>query len=242
MKLKEYIDRFKKPGEREQSQLGWFFHFRRYLSFYLSIPFTWTNLSPNQITGISQITQLAGLLLIACLPELWPLLGLALFYLGDLLDYVDGNIARFRQQTSKIGVFYDQLGHVVIAPLFYFAICFNCFFYSGNSLYLYAGIIVLFFRLLASFQIVAIVQYVPQANSAKADQLDSLSNSGSTALKVGRWLIAGFLHYKSEILLVAIIFKCLPLLSLLATIYFPARFVIQLYLDRRLICQSEHQQ
>lgn len=94
-----------------------------------------TPITPNQLTLISTLFGIAGGLLLAqFLPLGEPsLLWSALcFYLKDIFDSADGQLARAKQQFSRRGRFYDSLGDF-IANLFLSGGITFFLLHSGNS-------------------------------------------------------------------------------------------------------------
>lgn len=231
MDVHTLFERFKKPGERNEKHLGYLFHFKRYLSFYCSIPFVYLPLSPNQITALANFVQLLGIVCIASLSDYHRLLGLCLYYLGDLLDFVDGNIARYQNECSVTGVFLDQLGHVLIAPLFFSAIGIAAYTDSNNIIFLYLAILLAMGPLVVSFQLVAIQQFIPQKKHEQ--QRKSEKNNASLIQKFIRKSVSSPYYFKAELLLLAVLYNCVPALALLFAIYFPYRIFLQFIIDCR---------
>jgi phosphatidylglycerophosphate synthase len=70
-----------------------------------------TRVSPNQLTCLMVVVGvLGGAVLLV--PGVWgAVLGVVMVQLYLLLDCVDGEIARWRKQTSVAGVYLDRIGH-----------------------------------------------------------------------------------------------------------------------------------
>ena len=87
------------------------FYIGRPLTYVLTVPFLYTKISPNVITFISIMFSLAGFIM-CCIANTCVLLTVAwaLFFMWSMLDGVDGNIARYRKQFSKLGTVYDTMG------------------------------------------------------------------------------------------------------------------------------------
>ena len=117
-KISKYILIFEKKGEASDKKYNQYFHFQRYISYWLSIPIYHSSLKPNQITFFSNFLQLLGVILIAFLPGYERIYGVLFYFLGGIFDFIDGNIARAKNLTSKKGIYFDQVGHVFLAPLF----------------------------------------------------------------------------------------------------------------------------
>jgi len=235
MTRKEMFDRFKKPGEKENKNYGYVFHALRYLSYWMSIPFVYLPFSPNQITLIANIFQSISIFFIIYLDGYMKLIGVLLYFVGDILDFVDGNIARYRKQTSKKGVFYDQIGHVILGPLFFLAITLSAYNNTNEIIYMYMSIIVAMFVPLMSYQIsVSPTYFNIDSIKSSADTLIE-SSQNRNLMYFAKKSLSYFYHFKMEILILAILFNQLELLAYISTIYFVVRFFIQLYLDQRLI-------
>ncbi len=103
--VKKYFNSEKQKRDRQFS----FFHRKiiRPLSFYLAVPFIYLNFSANQVTILGLIFGLAGDLLLTTGQHLTMSIGVAFIYLAILLDFVDGNIARYRNSSTYFGKFID---------------------------------------------------------------------------------------------------------------------------------------
>ena len=81
----------------------------RFVSFWLTLPFVRLGFSANQVTLTRMLTTLIAT---GCLAtgNTWAVRGASLLVpLQWLLDSVDGNVARLRQQSSRQGYFLDVL-------------------------------------------------------------------------------------------------------------------------------------
>ena len=93
---KEIEQKTMSPEKRKSAKNDYFaFYIGRPLSYVLTIPFLYTNISPNAVSLISIIPLVIGFLLM-CFGTGKEILvvGWLLFFLWNLLDGVDGNIAR----------------------------------------------------------------------------------------------------------------------------------------------------
>lgn len=74
-----------------------------------------TAISPNTLTGWMIVVGLAAALILVVLPgvagALAAVLGIQLYL---LLDCVDGEVARWRSQTSVTGAYLDRIGHYLV--------------------------------------------------------------------------------------------------------------------------------
>lgn len=228
MKFKGMFAKFEKPGEKNET--GSLFQFFRYLSFWAAIPFVYLPFSPNQITLIANITQIVSLISVIWFDGNQKLIGLFGYFVGGILDFVDGNIARYRNITSLKGVFYDQLGHVLVAPLFYLAITISAYLDTGNILFMVLSITVAWFVPLVSYQILAIDKYADKGTDADVSVNEFVNPTGLKFYL--RKAFGLFYHYKIEIFAVAILLDLVGLLAIISTLYFVMRFIVQLYVDQ----------
>lgn len=114
----------------------------------LAVYLTWIVLhfpiSANQVTFISIIAGIVGGILIASGGPVVFLMGVLLFHLWYLLDHVDGQVARFKNQASLSGVYFDYISHYIVHTAFFLGVGFQAFFSSQSFFYL-------FFALAAAF-------------------------------------------------------------------------------------------
>lgn len=111
------------PEKRKNAKNDYFaFYIGRPLSYVLTIPFLYTNISPNMVSLISIIPLIIGFFLM-CIGDTTSVLiaGWACFFLWNLLDGVDGNIARYKKQFSRMGSVYDAMSGYVAMVLSFFA-------------------------------------------------------------------------------------------------------------------------
>ena len=111
-------------------QKGWqeplHFQLQRKTSIYLTWLLLHTSVSANQVTVVGMSLGLIGAVFLAFNIPLLLLLGLVLLYLGFVLDFVDGEIARYRitvegKAKGSGGMYLDYLCHYLVPP-------FTCFF------------------------------------------------------------------------------------------------------------------
>ena len=98
------------------------FYVGRPLSYALTIPFLYTDMSPNTISMISIVPAVFGFLA-ACFAgsKAGMIASWLMFFLWNLLDGVDGNVARYKKQFSKMGSVYDAMAGYIASALMFFA-------------------------------------------------------------------------------------------------------------------------
>jgi phosphatidylglycerophosphate synthase len=115
-----------------------------------SIRLTWlllhTRLSANQVTVLGILTGLGGALLLAW-SDFWPLvIALVLMQLSFVLDYSDGEIARYRaleedRPTDAGGAYLDWIGHYYVPATAIAALAWGAFQENGEDWLLLAALV-----------------------------------------------------------------------------------------------------
>lgn len=96
--------------KREAKKDIFAFYVGRPLSYILTIPFLKTKMTPNQISILSIVPLIIGTALVTISSNQFvPLLSWFCFFLWNLLDGVDGNVARFKGITSPMGSVIDAM-------------------------------------------------------------------------------------------------------------------------------------
>ncbi|MDP3920175.1 MAG: CDP-alcohol phosphatidyltransferase family protein [Candidatus Omnitrophota bacterium] len=108
-----------------------------------ALPVTWlllhTSVTANQVTTVSLIVGLSGLMLFAKTSPALFFLGALLVQLWYFLDHVDGQIARYRKTASLTGRFFDFVTHHIIHGVLFFSLGYYCFKMTDNSFFLFWG-------------------------------------------------------------------------------------------------------
>jgi len=85
----------------------------RSISIYITKLFLYTPITPNQITLLGGVIYMGGAALFILGSPLMIIIGGLVVRFAILLDYVDGNVARYRGITSFGGAFLDKLSDCV---------------------------------------------------------------------------------------------------------------------------------
>tara|TARA_Y100000389_G_scaffold204753_1_gene259394 strand:+ start:7084 stop:7830 length:747 start_codon:yes stop_codon:yes gene_type:complete len=93
----------------------------RYLSFFLTPLFTIIGLSANQATYIRILVGICSIFLIFSGKII---LGIFFYFIGDIIDCVDGNIARVKNSATYYGKFLDGWVDIVIENLLIFSLAY----------------------------------------------------------------------------------------------------------------------
>lgn len=114
---KDIEEKTMSPAKRAMAHNDYFaFYIGRPISYLLTIPFLYTKITPNQVTMLSLIPLLIAFVMSyigsTTSTFLWAWF---FFFLWNLLDGVDGNMARYRKQFSRMGSVYDaMIGYVAM--------------------------------------------------------------------------------------------------------------------------------
>jgi phosphatidylglycerophosphate synthase len=116
----------------------------------ISIRLTWlllhTRLSANQVTVLGILIGLAGAMLLAW-SDFWPLVaGLALLQLSFVIDYSDGEVARYRaieqgRPTDAGGAYLDWIGHYYMPAAAIAALAWGSFQRNGEDWLMLAALV-----------------------------------------------------------------------------------------------------
>lgn len=111
------------PEKRKSAKNDYFaFYVGRPLSYILTIPLLYTNISPNTVSLISIIPIIIGFVMMSLAQtKTVMVIGWIFFFLWNLLDGVDGNIARYKRQYSPLGSVYDAMSGYIAMILSFFA-------------------------------------------------------------------------------------------------------------------------
>jgi len=120
-----------RKSEQDKNELVGYYIFRP-LSFYLTPVFMNRGITANQTTWISIVALLAGFILLAIGDYAATIVGAVLLNVWVILDFVDGNIARYEQLSSRYGELIDALG-AFLAHLVFFAAGVGFYFYRDGA-------------------------------------------------------------------------------------------------------------
>ena len=99
-------------AKRKEAKNSFFaFYIGRPISYALTVPLLYTNITPNMVTIISIVFAFAGFFLLSLGQTTgMRLLGLLCIFLWNMGDGIDGNIARYKNIKSANGDLLDTLG------------------------------------------------------------------------------------------------------------------------------------
>ena len=111
------------PEKEKEAKQDWFaYYVGRKITYLITIPLLNTNISPNSITWLSILALIAGFIA-SCFATSTKIILLTwvLYFMWNLLDGVDGNIARYKKQYSPIGDILDSMGGYLAISFMYFS-------------------------------------------------------------------------------------------------------------------------
>jgi len=149
------VDQVKRAAKREDFRAG---VQMRLLMPRLSVRLTrltlaYTRLTPNQITIVSLLFGVAAAAAFVAGNPLVVLAGLLAFHVHVLLDYVDGEVARCRGETSVRGAYFDLMTDRLTFPLLVFCAGVGVYRQVGDPMALIVGFVATFGLLLDKFAV-----------------------------------------------------------------------------------------
>lgn len=112
------------PEKRKAAKNDLFaFYIGRPISYVLTIPFLAVGMKPNTVSLLSFLPSILGFVLLGFGgTKLLRIVGAFFFILWNFMDGVDGNIARYTNQTSTLGTLWDAASGYFAMMLMYFAV------------------------------------------------------------------------------------------------------------------------
>lgn len=118
-KNKVTLDEFLEMIKTDEYENDWYSKIMTKLAVYCTYVLAKTSLSANMATFIMLLIGLASGVAF-CFNNM--LLGVILMQVWYLFDWIDGAIARVKNQCSKTGWYYDHLIHLINHPVFFVSI------------------------------------------------------------------------------------------------------------------------
>src|SRR3954449_12000060 len=157
----------------------------RRASPYLTRQLIRTRITPNAVTWLMILVGVLAAGLIA-IPGVWTALGaVLLIQLQILLDCSDGELARWRQKFSPVGIYLDRLGHYLTETLFPIARGIRC---DEVTLGLIAALLALAVRTESALVAVARLE----SGRTKAEDTPEVAAPGVSLLAVARRWVGFF--------------------------------------------------
>lgn len=205
------------------------FYVGRPLSYLLTIPFLKLNIRPNTVSIISVLEVILAAIVLSSSGTLkLAVLGWLLFFIWNLLDGVDGNIARLKKISTPMGSVFDAMSGYAAMFLFFFSAGIYAFNTSSGN-YAYVQIIIgsisgmseLFPRL---------VMHKAKSEVGDLSNIKSVSNKNEYGLLRKMALnITSISGMVQPLLLISIIFNCVSFFNLIYFIINVSVMVVSIY-------------
>jgi phosphatidylglycerophosphate synthase len=114
-------------------------HIARPISIYITRLFLLWNISANTVT---LLFTLIGIIAAVCFflgTNKFMIIGALLLQFWYILDHVDGEIARYKKETSLTGVYFDRISHYIVQPLIFFALGMGIYRNDNSLIYIMLG-------------------------------------------------------------------------------------------------------
>ena len=115
---------------------------------YLAHPFIklalYPKMSPNQVTLVSLLSTIVGVIFIASGQYIYYIIGSLFFILGYVADCSDGKVARIRNMRSKLGGWFDSMSDKAKEMLMLLGVVIGVYSVTNNPKVLLLGLVGLF--------------------------------------------------------------------------------------------------
>ena len=138
----------------------------------------WSILNPNRLTTLSFIAALFGAAFILPFSYQNFVTAAILIQLSHILDCMDGQMARYRGNSSLAGSFYDKIADFIKIFIYFAAVSFTVFEETNNIMVVYLGFTATFFFTLRSY-----IKYVSLSILAEKDS-EYFKNASNTKVEL----------------------------------------------------------
>lgn len=120
--IKQVEEKTMTPEKKKAAKQDYFaFYVGRPLSYLFTIPFVHSKITPNTFSILSIFPSIIGFALFCFAKNVkMAIFAWLLFFVWNILDGIDGNLARYRQQFSSNGSVLDAMSGYVAMVLFFF--------------------------------------------------------------------------------------------------------------------------
>ncbi|NVM38686.1 MAG: CDP-alcohol phosphatidyltransferase family protein [Candidatus Lokiarchaeota archaeon] len=131
--------------EKRRKKKDWWHWIYTFFSRYITWILVKTPITANFITLTGLLIGLVGLFLIGIGNNIFIIIGFILLYIYYVSDEVDGEVARYKKQTSLRGIYYDEIGHLFFQGWFFFSFGYSIYRINSEFLYIILAFIATFF-------------------------------------------------------------------------------------------------
>ena len=167
-------------------------NYSRRFSIYFTALLLPTGITANQTTILGIIIGVTGSLFFLKGTYWWNIIGVLLLHLWHILDYSDGEIARYRNNCSETGIFLDRLSHNFVDISIFICIGFGLYNSTQNAFMLVLGVIAAF-SLVSTYNIIALKSSILPAGGDKKEK-SNIGIASKKKLPVGLYFINKIFH------------------------------------------------
>ncbi|MAG20433.1 hypothetical protein CL618_03300 [archaeon] len=209
------IKQIRKTQPKSANNLDKYFH--RFISAYTTKFFLSLNLTGNQVTIIWILTGIISSLFFLKGSYFLSLIGALILLLSFILNFSDGEVARYNKQTSVNGFYLDCVGHFIVTTTVITAISFALFYKFSSLIFLIFG-----------FSTIISLLLIRMASTEKYEVLQTTKTKPKKSKKQTKSDLIVLLN-PVYLILIFSIFNLLPLLITLYGIFLPLFFIRKLY-------------
>lgn len=157
-------------------------HILRKFSIHISRIIVHTPITANQVTASRFIVGvLASALFLFGRWEYSVIGAFLIFFFSGVLDQVDGEVARFKNQISVKGLWLDYIVHRNLPPIIIVAVGYGSYVSTGNILYFIAGVTISLFLLTTMSMALIRVVTILQETGKKVEDVELQKDRGRGA-------------------------------------------------------------
>jgi len=113
--------------DKKKESLSYSVIFARKISIYFTKLLLYTNITPNQVTLLCTLIGMVACLFFVNGNPWYMIIGALLLELWYIFDHVDGEVARYRKNTTLTGVYLDFLSHYIVHPFIFVCASFGIY-------------------------------------------------------------------------------------------------------------------
>ncbi len=127
--------------ERQYVYRAWYNKYVSKVSIYVTWLLLHTPVTPNQVTIFEFFLVILGSIFLFLGKIEYIFIGMLIIQFTNLLDCVDGGIARYRKKSSLVGLHLEEVYHHLVSHLIFFPLAFGIFLQTGWKSVLIFGFI-----------------------------------------------------------------------------------------------------
>lgn len=143
-------------------------------SIYVTKLFLQINITANQCTLLFTLLGVVGGVTLAIGTYWTNVIAALLFQISYLLDFVDGEIARYRRTSSRKGLFLDLIGHHFIDGALFAGLSFSAY-ASTHQSYMFALAFTAFVGIMSLYDLPLIRAYIAKRSGGTLDPMQPSS-------------------------------------------------------------------